>query len=75
MGSRFLNRRVESSNTGSPYLNKQPTRVPWTWIFRIPVIVHDTIFYTFYIVDRNFNQSNTDTTDVIVLSGIDLEDY
>ena len=39
-----------------------------------PVIVHDTIFYTFYIVDRSFNRSNTDTTDVIVLSGIDLDE-
>ena len=39
-----------------------------------PVIKYDTIYYTFYIYDRDFNRSNTDTTDVIVLSGIDLEE-
>ena len=39
-----------------------------------PLIVHDTVFYTFYIVDREFNHSNTDTTEVLVLSGIDLSD-
>ena len=39
-----------------------------------PVIVHDTIFYTFYIYDRDLNRSNMDTTEVIVLSGIDLDE-
>ena len=38
-----------------------------------PLIKHDTIFYTFFIFDRDYNRSNTDTTDVIVLSGIDLD--
>ena len=39
-----------------------------------PVIKYDTIFYTFYIYDRDYNRSNTDTTEVIVLSGIDLDE-
>ena len=55
-----------------PYLNKQPLKGTMDLDISYPVIVHDTIFYTFYIVDRSFNRSNTDTTDVIVLSGIDL---
>ena len=29
----------------------------------------------FHIFDRDYNRSNTDTTDVIVLSGIDLEEH
>lgn len=30
------------------------------------VINYDTIFYTFYIMDRAYNRSNTDTTDILV---------
>jgi len=57
-----------------PFLNKQPTKGIMDLDISYPVIVHDTIFYTFYIVDRTFNHSNTDTTDVIVLSGITLNE-
>ncbi|MEN8228501.1 MAG: hypothetical protein ABFS38_10130 [Bacteroidota bacterium] len=58
-----------------PFLDKQPLRGTIDLEIYYPVIVdHDTIFYTFYIFDREFNRSNTDTTDVIVLSGIDLEE-
>ena len=35
-------------------------------------IEYDTIFYTFHMVDREFHQSNTDTSDVIVFTGLDL---
>jgi hypothetical protein len=35
-------------------------------------IIYDTIFYSFYLVDRKFHKSNVDSTDVIVLSGINL---
>ena len=35
-------------------------------------IIYDTIFYSFYLVDRQFNKSNVDSTDVIILSGIQL---
>jgi hypothetical protein len=35
-------------------------------------IIYDTIFYSFYLVDRKFHRSNVDSSDVIVLSGIDL---
>lgn len=55
-----------------PLLNKQPLKGTMDLDITYPVIVYDTIFYTFYVVDRDFNRSNTDTTDVIVLSGIDL---
>ena len=57
-----------------PYLDKQPLKGTLDLEISYPVIKYDTIFYTFYIFDRDFNRSNTDTTDVIVLSGIDLED-
>ena len=57
-----------------PFLAKQPTKGIMDLDISYPLIVHDTIFYTFYIVDRTFNHSNTDTTDVIVLSEIDLNE-
>jgi len=31
----------------------------------------DTIFYTFYLMDRAFNRSNTDTTDVLIFTGLE----
>lgn len=57
-----------------PYLDKQPLSGTLDLEISYPVIDYDTIFYTFYIYDRDFNRSNTDTTDVIVLSGIDLDE-
>ena len=57
-----------------PYLDKQPLKGTMDLEIAYPVIKYDTIFYTFYIFDRDFNRSNTDTTDVIVLSGIDLNE-
>ena len=56
-----------------PYLDKQPLKGTMDLEISYPIIKHDTIFYTFYIFDRDYNRSNTDTTDVIVLSGVDLE--
>ena len=56
------------------YLDKQPLKGTMDLDIYYPVIVTDTFFYTFYIYDRDFNRSNTDTTDVIVLSGIDLDE-
>ena len=57
-----------------PYLDKQPLSGTLDLEISYPLIIHDTIFYTFFIYDRDFNRSNTDTTDVIVLSGIDLDE-
>jgi len=57
-----------------PYLDKQPLSGTIDLDISYPVIIHDTIFYTFYIFDRDYNRSNTDTTEVIVLSGIDLDE-
>lgn len=34
--------------------------------------IYDTIFYTFYLVDRAFHRSNTDTSEVVILSGLNL---
>ncbi len=58
-----------------PYLDKQPLTGTMDLEISYPVIIYDTIFYTFYIFDRDYNRSNTDSTDVIVLSGIDLDAY
>ena len=57
-----------------PYMNKQPLSGALDLEIFYPLIIHDTIFYTFYIYDRDFNRSNTDTTEVIVLSGINLDE-
>lgn len=57
-----------------PYLDKQPLKGTLDLEITYPIIKHDTIFYTFYIYDRDYHRSNIDTTDVIVLSGIDLDD-
>jgi len=56
-----------------PYLDKKPLSGTLDLEISYPIIKYDTIYYTFYIYDRDYNRSNTDTTDVIVLSGIDLE--
>jgi hypothetical protein len=58
-----------------PNLDKNPTKGTLDLDISYPIIIHDTIFYTFYIVDRSFNRSNTDSSDVVVLSGINLEDF
>lgn len=55
-----------------PYLDKQPLSGTMDLEISYPIIKYDTIFYTFYIFDRDYNRSNTDSTDIIVLSGIDL---
>ena len=57
-----------------PYLDKQPLSGVMDLEISYPIIKYDTIYYTFWIYDRDFNRSNIDTTDVIVISGIDLED-
>jgi len=57
-----------------PYMDKKPLSGTLDLEITYPVITFDTIYYTFYIYDRDFNRSNTDTTEVIVLSGINLEE-
>ncbi len=57
-----------------PVLDKNPTSGTLDLDIAYPVIIHDTIFYTFYIYDRDLNRSNIDTTEVIVLSGINLDE-
>ena len=58
-----------------PYLDKQPLKGTMDLKISYPVILYDTIYYTFWIYDRDYNRSNVDTTDIIVLSGIDLDAY
>ena len=56
-----------------PYLDKQPLSGTMDLEISYPVIHYDTIYYTFYIYDRDYNRSNVDSTDIIILSGIDLD--
>jgi hypothetical protein len=58
-----------------PVLDKKPTKGLMELDISYPIIVHDTIFYTFYVYDQDLNRSNTDSTDVQVLSGIDLTEF
>jgi uncharacterized protein YlbG (UPF0298 family) len=55
-----------------PYMNKQPLSGTVSVTIEYPIIRYDTIFYTFYLYDRDFNKSNTDTTTQLILSGIEL---
>jgi len=55
-----------------PYLDKQPLTGTISVTIEYPIIRFDTIFYTFYLYDREYNMSNIDSTDVLVLSGIEL---
>ena len=57
-----------------PYLDKKPLSGTLDLDIAYPIIKYDTIYYTFYIYDRDYNRSNVDTTDIIVLSGIDLDE-
>jgi hypothetical protein len=40
--------------------------------FEYKLIKYDTIFYTFYMKDRANHRSNTDTSDIIVFTGLNL---
>jgi hypothetical protein len=55
-----------------PYLDKEPLSGTISVTIEYPIIMYDTVFYTFYMYDRDFNRSNTDTTGVQILSGIEL---
>jgi hypothetical protein len=55
-----------------PYLDKQPLTGTVSVTIEYPIITYDTIFYTFFLYDREYNKSNIDTTDVQILSGIEL---
>lgn len=35
---------------------------------------YDTIFYSFYITDRDYNRSNVDSTEVLIFTGIEFEE-
>ncbi|MCB8999504.1 MAG: hypothetical protein H6540_05480 [Bacteroidales bacterium] len=40
--------------------------------FEYKFIEYDTIFYTFYMLDRAFHRSNTDSSEVIIFTGLNL---
>ncbi|MFZ5939378.1 MAG: hypothetical protein ACOYXB_02285 [Bacteroidota bacterium] len=53
-----------------PYMDKSPLNGTITIKLEYPIIAYDTLFYTFYIYDRSYNRSNTDSSYVIVFTGI-----
>jgi len=73
-------RKVEnlsSLNFRIPYIERQGQNKTLQGTVTVDLeyktIKYDTIFYTFYIQDRDFNHSNTDTTEVIILAGFEEE--
>jgi len=56
-----------------PFMEKSPLVGTVTIKLEYPLIAYDTLFYTFYIYDRAYNRSNTDSSYVIVLSGISID--
>lgn len=66
---------IEDENGGLlkhtiPYINRQSLQGTISVKIEYPIIKYDTILYTFYLYDRDYNRSNTDTTDFRILSGI-----
>lgn len=54
-----------------PTLDKNPTSGTMELDISYPIINdHDTIFYTFFIMDRDYNRSNVDSTEVQFLRSI-----
>ncbi|MBN1132865.1 MAG: hypothetical protein JXR52_09915 [Bacteroidales bacterium] len=54
-----------------PYLDKKPLTGSISIKIDYPTIKFDTIFYTFYLYDRAFHKSNTDSSDIIIFTGIE----
>lgn len=52
-----------------PFLDKQPLQGTISVKIEYPIIRYDTIFYSFFMYDREYNRSNTDSTDIRILSG------
>lgn len=63
---------LSSLNYRIPYIERQGQNKTLTGTVTVDIeyktLEYDTIFYTFYITDRDLNKSNTDTTELIVLS-------
>lgn len=68
---------LTSLNFRIPYIERTGQNKTLTGIITIDleykVIEYDTFFYTFYIVDRQYNMSNIDSTEVLIFSGISLD--
>jgi len=56
-----------------PYIDKSPLNGTITVELEYPLIVFDTVFYTFFIYDRDHNRSNIDSTYVIIFTGISTD--
>ncbi|MCF8380432.1 MAG: hypothetical protein K9H49_12690 [Bacteroidales bacterium] len=77
-GAEFIKREdINSLNFRIPYIEREGQNKTLTGTITIDleykVIEYDTFFYTFQIVDRQFNKSNIDSTDVLIFTGIDLD--
>lgn len=68
---------LSSLNFRIPYIERTGQNKTLTGTITIDleykIIEYDTFFYTFYIVDRQYNMSNIDSTEVLVFTGISLD--
>lgn len=55
-----------------PYMDKQPLSGTVSVTIEYPIIKYDTIFYTFFLYDRDFKKSNTDTSEIRILTGLEV---
>jgi hypothetical protein len=57
-----------------PYIEREGQNKTLTGTITIDLeyrtLEYDTIFYTFYIVDRDYNKSNVDSTEVLIFTGL-----
>lgn len=51
-----------------PYLDKEPLSGTISVTIEYPILKYDTIFYSFFLFDRDYNRSNLDSTWVVDLS-------
>jgi len=75
-GSRLVESFDSTQNFRIPYIEREGQNKTLKGTITVDLeyktIEYDTIFYTFYITDRDFNKSNTDTTDLIIFKGLNL---
>ena len=77
-GSEFTKTEdISSLNFRIPYIEREGQNKTLTGTITVDleykVIDYDTFFYTFYIIDRQFNKSNVDSTEVLIFTGINLD--
>ena len=67
---------LPSLNYRTPYIEREGQNKTLKGTITVDLeyktIEYDTIFYTFYITDRDYNRSNVDSTEVLIFTGIEF---